>query len=135
AWVAGAGAGLALLVSGLTVWVVLLLAVRATSTGELSRVPLAVAVLTALAAFEAVVPLPAAAAQLAVVRRSAARVFETIDAPVPVREPEQPRPLPIGLVPVQLRGVGVRYGADAPWALDGLDLDLPPGRRVAIVGP
>jgi ABC-type multidrug transport system fused ATPase/permease subunit len=29
----------------------------------------------------------------------------------------------------------VRYAADAPWALDGIDLFLPPGRRVAIVGP
>ena len=29
----------------------------------------------------------------------------------------------------------VRYGPDEPWALDGLDLDLHPGRRVAVVGP
>ncbi|MDN5934159.1 MAG: ATP-binding cassette domain-containing protein, partial [Pseudonocardia sp.] len=32
-------------------------------------------------------------------------------------------------------GLRVRYGAGEPWALDGLDLDLPPGRRVAVVGP
>ena len=29
----------------------------------------------------------------------------------------------------------MRYGPDEPWALDGLDLDLDPGRRVAVVGP
>jgi ABC-type multidrug transport system fused ATPase/permease subunit len=31
--------------------------------------------------------------------------------------------------------VRVRYADDGPWALDGVDLDLPPGRRVALVGP
>jgi thiol reductant ABC exporter CydC subunit len=135
AWVAGAGAGFALLASGGTVWLVLLLAVRATASGQLDRVPLAVVVLTALAAFEAVAPLPVAAAQLAAVRRSASRVFGVIDAADPVREPDLPRPLPIESCSVRLRGVGVRYGPDAPWALDGIDLELPPGRRVAVVGP
>ena len=36
---------------------------------------------------------------------------------------------------VQLSGVQVRYEPDGPLALDGLDLDLPPGRRVALIGP
>jgi ATP-binding cassette subfamily C protein CydC len=29
----------------------------------------------------------------------------------------------------------VRYGPGEPWALDGLDLDLAPGRRIAVIGP
>jgi ABC-type transport system involved in cytochrome bd biosynthesis fused ATPase/permease subunit len=57
------GAGLLTAVTGLTVWGVLLLGVAATGTGVLSRVPLAVLTLTALAAFEAVTALPAAAVQ------------------------------------------------------------------------
>ncbi|MGA8460783.1 MAG: ATP-binding cassette domain-containing protein, partial [Streptosporangiaceae bacterium] len=32
-------------------------------------------------------------------------------------------------------GVRVRYAPDAPPALDGFDLDLSPGRRIALVGP
>ena len=36
---------------------------------------------------------------------------------------------------VRFAGVTVRYRAGAPAALDGFDLDLPPGRRVAVVGP
>ncbi|MFC0004666.1 thiol reductant ABC exporter subunit CydC [Micromonospora siamensis] len=36
---------------------------------------------------------------------------------------------------VRLTGVTVRYRADAAPALDRLDLDLPAGRRVAVVGP
>ncbi|MDQ1631812.1 MAG: ATP-binding cassette, subfamily bacterial CydC, partial [Frankiaceae bacterium] len=135
AWVAGAGAGFALLASGGTVWLVLLLAVRATAAGQLDRVPLAVVVLTALAAFEAVAPLPVAAAQLAAVRRSAARLFGVMDAPEPVQEPESPQPIRPGSHTLRLRGVGVRYAPDAPWALDGIDLELPPGCRVGVVGP
>jgi ABC-type multidrug transport system fused ATPase/permease subunit len=36
---------------------------------------------------------------------------------------------------VRLRGAVVRYRPGGPAALDGIDLDLPPGRRVALVGP
>ena len=40
-----------------------------------------------------------------------------------------------GAAGVRIRDLRVRYGPDEPWALDGLDLDLYPGRRVAVVGP
>jgi ABC-type multidrug transport system fused ATPase/permease subunit len=36
---------------------------------------------------------------------------------------------------VTLRGAQVRYAPGGPAALDGIDLDLPPGRRIALVGP
>ena len=58
-----------------------------------------------------------------------------LDTPDPVAEPTAPRPLPAGPVHVQLSGVQVRYEPGGPLALDGLDLDLPPGRRVALIGP
>jgi thiol reductant ABC exporter CydC subunit len=132
---ASAGAGLLMLVSGLTVWGVLVLGVAAVSGGTLGRVPLAVITLTALASFEAVTAMPAAALQLGSARASARRLAAIHDAPSPVTEPADPRPLPGGPVAVRLRGVRVRYAADAPLALDGLDLDLAPGRRVGLVGP
>jgi ATP-binding cassette subfamily C protein CydC len=66
------------------VWLVLLLAVDAVGRGALDRVPLAVLVLTALAAFEPVAPLPAAAAALAGVRASGQRLFAVLDAPAAV---------------------------------------------------
>jgi len=57
------------------------------------------------------------------------------DAPDPVREPAAPRPLPEGPVSVSLRGAQVRYRPGGRPALDGIDLDLSPGRRVGLVGP
>ena len=132
---AGLGSGLMVAVAGLTVWGVLVLGVAAVADGTLTRVPLAVLALTALAAFEAVTAMPAAALQLSASRASAVRIGAVLDAPDPVADPAHPCPLPAGPARVQLRGVQVRYQPGGPLALDGLDLDLGPGRRVAIIGP
>lgn len=50
-------------------------------------------------------------------------------------EPAAPRPLPGGALRVSLRGVQVRYRPDGPLAIDGVDLDLAAGQRVALLGP
>jgi len=121
-------------VSGLTLWAVLLLGVAATGTGALTRVPLAVLALTALAAFEAVTALPAAAIQLDQARVAADRIAAITDTSDPVREPSHPRALPPGPFTITLRDATVRYQPDGPPALDRVSLDLPPGRRVALVG-
>jgi thiol reductant ABC exporter CydC subunit len=131
----GLGAGLIAAATGLTLWGVLLLGVAAVGTGGLTRVTLAVLALTALAAFEAVAALPSAAVQLGHSHASAARVGEVLDAPEPVTDPAAPRPLPGGPLRVTLRDARVRYEPDGPFALDGVDLDLAAGQRVALVGP
>jgi ATP-binding cassette subfamily C protein CydC len=131
----GLGTGLMSLVSGLTLWAVLLLGVAATGSGALTRVPLAVLTLTALAAFEAVTVLPAAAVQLDQSRVAAGRITAITDTPDPVREPRHPRPLPPGPFTITMRDATVRYeDNDGPPALDRVSLELPPGRRVALVG-
>jgi len=130
----GLGTGLMSLTSGLTLWAVLLLGVAATGAGALTRVPLAVLTLTALAAFEAVTALPAAAVQLGQARTAAARIAAVTDAPDPVRAPGRPRALPPGPFGIQLLEATVRYRPGGPPALDRVSLDLPPGRRVALVG-
>jgi len=133
---AALGSGLSQAVAGLTLWGVLLLGVAAVGGGTLTRVPLAVLTLTALASFEAVTALPAAAIQLGQARASAARVAAVLDAPDPVAEPVRPRPMPgPGPLRVSLRGAQVRYQPDGPLAIDGVDLDLVTGRRVALLGP
>jgi ATP-binding cassette, subfamily C, bacterial CydC len=133
--VSGLSTGLSSAIAGLTLWVVLLLGVAATGDGVLTRVPLAVLTLTALASFEAVTMLPAAAIQIGQARQSAGRIAMVLDAPDPVREPVTPRSLPDGPVRVTLRNARVCYQPGGPAALDGIDLDLTPGRRVALVGP
>ncbi len=128
------GGGLSALVCGLTVLGAAAVGLRAVHEGRLSGVALAVVVLTPLAAFEAVAGLPLAVQYRKRVERSAERVYEVLDAPAPVREPSSPAEPPATPFPLVLRGVGARYGTDAPRALCDIDLTLTPGRRVAVVG-
>jgi thiol reductant ABC exporter CydC subunit len=132
---AGVGQGLTTLCSGLAMWGALLVGVAAVRAGSLDGVLLAGLALIPLVAFELVAGLPAATQTLQRVRRSAARVFEVIDTAPPVVEPTHPFALPSPPHVLRVRGLRARYpGAPRP-ALDGVDLDLPPGRRVALVGP
>ncbi|MFD5797629.1 thiol reductant ABC exporter subunit CydC, partial [Streptomyces diastatochromogenes] len=129
------GDGLTALISGLTVTASALVGAQAVAAGRLGGVAMAVVVLTPLAAFEAVLGLPLAVRYRQRVRRSAERVYEVLDAPEPVREPEQPRQAPASPFPVVVRGLGARYAGQHRDALAGLDLTLEQGRRIAVVGP
>jgi ATP-binding cassette subfamily C protein CydCD len=129
------GDGLTALLSGLTVAVSALLGAQAVAAGRLSGVAMAVVVLTPLAAFEAVLGLPSAVQYRQRVRRSAERVFEVLDAPEPVREPELPRQAPVSPFPVVVEGLAARHAGQQRNALSGLDLKLEEGRRIAVVGP
>ncbi|WP_255949421.1 thiol reductant ABC exporter subunit CydD [Streptomyces odontomachi] len=145
------GNGLTALVSGLTVAAMALAGVAAVRDGQLAGVELAVVVLIPTAAFEAVIGLPQAVRHRQRVRTSGARLYEVLDASVPVREPDVPAAPPASPFPVVLRGLTARYedgggGTDteeapdptharARAALAGLDLTLEQGRRVALVGP
>ncbi|WP_432120990.1 thiol reductant ABC exporter subunit CydD [Streptomyces sp. S1] len=128
------GAGLSALVCGLTVAAAALVGVQAVREGRLDGVSLAVVVLTPLAAFEAVTGLPLAVQYRQRVKHSAERVFEVLDAPVPVREPRTPAAPPVGPFPLELSGLSARYVGQERPALTGFGLTLEAGRRVAVVG-
>ncbi|MEY9965546.1 ATP-binding cassette subfamily C protein CydCD [Streptacidiphilus sp. MAP12-16] len=132
---AGVGTGLGTALTGLTATACALLGVQAVASGRIHGVVLAVLVLAPLAAFEAVTGLPVAAQVRRRSAQSAARVLELVDAPEPVREPEQPRPLPRNPFPLRARGLAARWPGQEQLALHALDLDLTEGRRVAVVGP
>ncbi|MFD4745222.1 thiol reductant ABC exporter subunit CydD [Streptomyces rubiginosohelvolus] len=129
------GGGLSALVCGLTVVAAAAVGVPAVNDGRLSGVALAVVVLTPLAAFEAVAGLPLAVQYRQRVARSAERVFEVLDAPVPVQEPRTPAEEPGSPFPLEARGLSARYPGAGHDALASLDLTLTPGRRIAVVGP
>ncbi|MBT2477958.1 thiol reductant ABC exporter subunit CydD [Streptomyces sp. ISL-94] len=131
----GLGSGLSALVCGLTVVAAAAAAANAVHDGRLPGVAMAVAVLTPLAAFEAVNGLPLAVQCRQRVRRSAERVYEVIDAPVPVVEPERPGAAPASPFPLRLTGLTARHPGQERDALRGLDLTLEAGRRIAVVGP
>jgi thiol reductant ABC exporter CydC subunit len=132
---AGVGQGLATLLLGLAMWGALLVGVAAVRAGRLAGVDLALLALVPLAAFELVTDLPGATQTLQRVRRAATRTLEVIDAPPPVVEPGDPKPVrsdsPRAL---RVRGLRTRYAENGPWVLNGLDLDLVAGRTVALVG-
>nr|WP_222108977.1 thiol reductant ABC exporter subunit CydD [Streptomyces cupreus] len=128
------GDGLTALLSGLTVAATALVGAQGVADGRLSGVAMAVVVLTPLAAFEAVLGLPLAVQYRQRVRRSAERVYEVLDAPEPVREPERPRQAPVSPFPVVLRDLTARHAGQDRDALAGLDLTLGKGRRIAVVG-
>lgn len=130
----GAGEGLGLVVAGATVAGVLAVAVSAHSAGDLDRVTIALLALLALAAFEAVQPLPEAARELAATLAGGRRVLELTAREPEIVDPENPLPFPGGMPVVELENVRARYSPSEPPALDGLTLRLEPGRRIALLG-
>ncbi|WP_173861505.1 thiol reductant ABC exporter subunit CydD [Streptomyces aureus] len=131
---AALGAGLSALVCGLTVAAAAVVGVRAVADGRLDGVALAVVVLTPLAAFEAVTGLPLAVQYRQRVKHSAERVFEVLDAPVPVHEPDRPATPPASPFPLELSGLSARHAGQEREALADFRLTLEAGRRVAVVG-
>ncbi|MGD0198889.1 MAG: ABC transporter ATP-binding protein [Solirubrobacteraceae bacterium] len=66
---------------------------------------------------------------------SGARIFQILDRkPRLVSKPGAP-PLPAGSGAVRFEGVSLRYGAATHAALRDIDLEIPAGQTVALVGP
>ncbi|WP_435824207.1 thiol reductant ABC exporter subunit CydC [Micromonospora echinofusca] len=118
------------LVAGLTAGAVVLAALADGVDGVLVGV-LAVGT---LAAVEIALALVGAARQWTQLRTGLTRVAALLEAPA---VPAAPGGAEVGPGPHEVRfeNVTVRYREGAPPALDGFGLDLPPGRRVAVVGP
>jgi thiol reductant ABC exporter CydC subunit len=135
ALVAGVGDAASIAVAGLTTAGVLALAVAAHDAGTLDRVLVATLALLALASFETVAPLPAAARDLAGTLAAGRRVLELTAREPLVRDPDSPAPAPVPPVSVALEGVTARYPGAVSPALEHVGLRIEPGERVALVGP
>ena len=62
------------------------------------------------------------------------RLFEILDREPQIKSPPGAPPLPAGGGEVEMRGVTLRYDGAGP-ALTDIDLDVAPGKTVALVGP
>lgn len=132
---AAAEAGLAFC-AALALWVGALLAGGAVAAGTIAPALAPALALAAFASFEALAPLPAAVMRAGEVAAAARRIFELADRRPLLPEDAEP---PVSCTPLdaslRLRGVRLRYAPDGPLALDGLDIDIAAGQRVALLGP
>jgi ATP-binding cassette, subfamily C, bacterial CydC len=115
---------------------VLAVTVAAVHAHHLDRVMVAVLPLTVLGTFEPVPLLSGALSRALSVERSADRLFQLGDVPVPVSDPAPAvtSTLDPGVPAVRADGASLRYGPDLPLALDGVTLDLPAGSSLAVTG-
>ncbi|MGG5886035.1 thiol reductant ABC exporter subunit CydC [Falsiroseomonas sp. HC035] len=88
----------------------------------------------ATAAGEALGLMPRAGAALAAAGASARRLFEAADQAPPVAEPEAPVATPRGHA-IRIEGLHFAWAADRAPVFDGLELDVPEGARIALLGP
>lgn len=118
------------LVVGLAVWAILLITIPMVNAGTLDGIYLAVIVLGAMASFEAVQNIPQAMNLLGANIRSAERVFGIVDhaeqSPVIANEKKPASNA------IEFRGVSFSY-TNTP-VLMNVDIDLPTGKKVAVVG-
>nr|WP_198428076.1 ABC transporter ATP-binding protein [Nocardia bovistercoris] len=62
------------------------------------------------------------------------RIFEYLDLRPDIAEPAHPTPLPAPRGDLRFDGVGFAYGVDGRRVLDGVDLAVPAGSSLAVVG-
>jgi thiol reductant ABC exporter CydC subunit len=131
------GTGATLLIQvclAVAVTAVLATGVAAVHAQHLGQVMVAVLPLAALATFETVPGVPVAVARALAVRAAARRLFALEEVPLPVRDPAAPSQPTGGVPEVAFADAALRYDPGLPRALDGVNLRLPTGGRVAVTG-
>jgi thiol reductant ABC exporter CydC subunit len=113
---------------------VLALGVAAVHTHQLGQVMVAVLPLAVLGTFEPVAGVPLAVSRALAVRTAADRLHALEEVPVPVRDPADPEALGAGVPDVRFAGASLRYAGGLPRALDRVDLCLPAGGTLALMG-
>jgi len=128
---AGAASGLA---AHLAVWTVLAIGLGSVAAGTVAGPLLAMMVLTVMAAFEALAPLPGAWQHLGRTLAAARRLNEVAGAAPAVIDPPAPVAMP-DRSDLAVRDLTFRYAPDRPAVLDAVSFDLPEGERLAVLGP
>ncbi|MGZ6346709.1 MAG: thiol reductant ABC exporter subunit CydC, partial [Anaerolineales bacterium] len=119
---------------------ILTLAIPLVSGGKITGVMLGVLTLSALAGFEAVIPLAPAAQTLSSSLQSARRLFDVVDTSPAVLNPlgddrVSLAPQSSGKHELLISNLSFIYPGQPAPALQEISFHLPPGKRIAIVGP
>ncbi|GAC1663525.1 MAG: thiol reductant ABC exporter subunit CydC [Ktedonobacteraceae bacterium] len=133
-YIGGTQNALANFFMNMTAWIMLFIAIPFVHNGQLDGLFLALLVLSALASFEIVMPLPGAFQQLGGNLKAASRLFEIVDAQPGVDDPKQPAPLPQDTT-IIIEHLNFRYEADEPYVLHDINLTIKPDECVMLVGP
>ena len=121
------------LCAGLSLWVLLWIAIPLVESGRLLPPQLAMLALFMLASFEAVAPLPQAFQMLGRTLAAAQRLFAIVDTEPAVAEPSTPSPQPERF-DIAFTAVSFRYPDAARPALTNITLQVPQGTRAAVIG-
>ncbi len=113
----------------------LLAAIPAVSHGELNGVYLAVLVMGIMAAFEAVLPLPAAAQFMEANVSAGQRLFGILQEKPAVVDVRQAQELPPVTFEIAFEKVTFTYPKGEQPALSDISFRVPPGAKIAVVGP
>ena len=128
---AALAAGIDRAAMGAAVVAALLIGIPSTNGGLVAPVMLAVLVLTPLASFEGTAELAPAMVQLVRSANAAARIDELLAHDAPVNA----HPVPASTAPtLSARGLAIGW-PEGPVLAERIDLDLEPGRSLALVGP
>lgn len=90
--------------------------------------------LFSLAAFEAVMPLPESFRMLGQIQAAARRLFDLVNHEPLIEEPSEPAEQPVSFI-WKLDAVCLQYETAAKPALNNINLDIHPGKKIAIAGP
>ena len=136
AQVSGLQTGLLELLTQGTMALVVGLTIPLVTAGQVNGVYLAALALAAVASFEAVQPLAQATQHLEAALAAARRLFTLADAPPPIPPANSPG-IQLTASPPHLSFDNVSFGYDTAVnpTLDQVSFDLPPGKRLAVVGP
>lgn len=127
-----AGHALGQAAAGLTLVTVLWIGLGALEEGSIGGPMLAGLLFAVLASFEAAAPVLRGVGRYGVAVAAARRVRALVEAAPAVRDPSRPHPLP-PLAGLAIEGVRFGHRPGHP-VLDGVDLAVAPGERVAILG-
>jgi ATP-binding cassette subfamily C protein CydC len=116
-----------------------MVAVLAAAIPRVSGIQLATVVLGVAASFEAISALPEAGRNLGAIRASARRLFEVLDAEPGIEELSGDDSQATSTIPssfdLHITGLTFFYHTDDDPALNGINLLMKAGQRLAVVGP